>query len=248
MRKFFVDENNIKDDKIYIEGQDRKHIVDVLRLNEGDEIVASSEGINYFSEIAEIDNDRVVLSVREVVKGSNEPNIDIYLFQGLAKGEKMDFIVQKCTEIGVKSFYGVEMNRSVVRAKNEKWINGRIDRFNKISEEASKQCKRDYIPKFNDIIKFDDMIKLLEEESNVLVPYESEKDNDIKTVLANISEDTRINIVIGPEGGFSDEEILKLKNIGAKTVSLSNRIFRTETAGLVTSVITLYELGNMGVI
>lgn len=247
MRKFFVSEENIQNNTIYICGKDRKHIVDVLRLTEGDEFIVSNKNINYLSRITNIDEDRVTLEVKEENMGENEPNIDICLFQGLAKGDKMDYIVQKCTEVGVKEFYGVEMDRSVVKAKNQKWIDGRIDRFNKIAEEASKQCKRDYIPEFKDIISFKDMIEVLAEEDNVLVPYEAENDNQIKSILLGI-KGSKINIVIGPEGGFSESEILMLKKLGASTVSLSNRIFRTETAGLVASVITLYELGNIGVI
>lgn len=247
MRKFFVDKENIINDSIFIYGQDRKHIVDVLRLSLEDEIIASCEEINYFTKISNIDDEKVTLKIYEKSSGNNEPKINITLFQGLAKGDKMDFITQKGTEIGIKSFYGVQMERSVVKAKDRKWIDSKLKRYNKISEEASKQCKRDYIPEFKDIISFNEMVKILKEKENILIPFESEGDNKIKDVLKKVNGKD-INIIIGPEGGFSIEEINKLKEIGGLTLSLSNRIFRTETAGLVASTITLYELEDMGVI
>ncbi|HEY4543773.1 MAG TPA: RsmE family RNA methyltransferase [Tissierellaceae bacterium] len=247
MRKFFVDKENIINDSIFIYGQDRKHIVDVLRLSLEDEIIASCEEINYFTKISNIDDEKVTLKIYEKSSGNNEPKINITLFQGLAKGDKMDFITQKGTEIGIKSFYGVQMERSVVKAKDRKWIDSKLKRYNKISEEASKQCKRDYIPEFKDIISFNEMVKILKEKENILIPFESEGDNKIKDVLKKVNGKD-INIIIGPEGGFSSEEINKLKEIGGLTLSLSNRIFRTETAGLVASTITLYELEDMGVI
>lgn len=247
MRKFFVDKENIINDSIFIYGQDKKHIVDVLRLSIEDEIIASCEEINYFTKINNIDDEKVTLRIYEKSSGNNEPKTNITLFQGLAKGDKMDFITQKGTEIGIKSFYGVQMERSVVKVKDKKWIDSKVKRYNKISEEASKQCKRDHIPEFKDIISFDEMVNILSERKNILIPYESEGDNKIKDVLKNV-KGTDINIIIGPEGGFSSEEINKLKEIGGLTLSLSNRIFRTETAGLVASTIILYELEDMGVI
>ncbi len=247
MRKFFVDKENIINDIIFIYGQDRKHIVDVLRLSLEDEIIASCEEINYFTKINNIDDEKVTLKIYEKSSGNNEPKINITLFQGLAKGDKMDFITQKGTEIGIKSFYGVQMERSVVKAKDRKWIDSKLKRYNKISEEASKQCKRDHIPEFKDIISFNEMVKMLKESENILIPYESEGDNKIKDVLKKV-DGKDVNIIIGPEGGFSSEEINRLKEIGGLTLSLSNRIFRTETAGLVASTIILYELEDMGVI
>lgn len=247
MRKFFVDKENIINDIIFIYGQDRKHIVDVLRLSLEDEIIASCEEINYFTKINNIDDEKVTLKIYEKSSGNNEPKINITLFQGLAKGDKMDFITQKGTEIGIKSFYGVQMERCVVKAKDRKWIDSKLKRYNKISEEASKQCKRDHIPEFKDIISFNEMVKMLKESENILIPYESEGDNKIKDVLKKV-DGKDVNIIIGPEGGFSSEEINRLKEIGGLTLSLSNRIFRTETAGLVASTIILYELEDMGVI
>ena len=247
MHKFFVDESQIDEDEIVIMGQDVKHIKDVLRLSIGDEIKISSAGMNYISEIRDMCNTRVFCDVIETEEGSSESKIDITLYQGFAKGSKMDFILQKCTEVGVKEFVIVEMERCVVRSKDDKWKKTRIERFNAITEEAAKQCKRDIIPEVKSIISFKEMVNILKDEEEVIIPYEAEGDNNIGKILKNVKSD-KINIVIGPEGGFADEEISTLKEIGGKSVSLGSRILRTETAGIVTSTIVLYELGNMGVI
>src|SRR5699024_1764468 len=117
----------------------------------------------------------------------------------------------------------------------------RIKRWNTIVDEAAKQSKRDILPKVEGILSFDKMIELLKGEENIIVPYENEKSNGIKSDLENIKGGD-IHLIIGPEGGFDPEEIDKLKEIGAKIVTLGPRILRTETAGIVASSIILYEL------
>lgn len=245
MHKFFVSSENRDNENIYILGQDRKHIKDVLRLNVGDEICVNVDEISYITKIKDIDSDKVTVVILKEIEHSNEPKVNITLYQGLAKGSKMDFIVQKCTEIGVKNFYGVEMERSVVKAKNDKWKQGKIDRYQKIIDEASKQSKRDFIPEFKGIISNKEMLENLKNQI-VIVPYESEDEKSFKDILSSIGTD-KINIVIGPEGGFDEEEIQNLEDIGANIISLGKRILRTETAGLVASTIVLYEYGDLGV-
>lgn len=245
MHKFFVSSENRDNENIYILGQDRKHIKDVLRLNIGDEICVNVDEISYITKIKDIDSDKVTVVILKEIEHSNEPKVNITLYQGLAKGSKMDFIVQKCTEIGVKNFYGVEMERSVVKAKNDKWKQGKIDRYQKIIDEASKQSKRDFIPEFKGIISNKEMLENLKNQI-VIVPYESEDEKSFKDILSSIGTD-KINIVIGPEGGFDEEEIQNLEDIGANIISLGKRILRTETAGLVASTIVLYEYGDLGV-
>ena len=247
MHKFFVNENQIDPINIRIIDKDVKHIRDVLRLKLNSSIVISSNSINYFCEIIQIDKNEIISKIISKVEGTNEPKIDISLYQGLSKGSKMDFILQKCTEIGVKEFYPVATYRSIVKINELKKEQGKLDRWNLITEEAAKQCKRDYIPKVKNVLNFDDMIKFLESEENIIVPYENEDGLTIGKALEEITGN-KIHLIIGPEGGFEDDEIEKLKAIGAKIVTLGNRILRTETAGIVSSTIILYELGNLGVI
>lgn len=248
MHKFFIEENQIEEDRLYIKGQDKKHILGPLRLDEGAKILVSSAGINYLCQIETIEEDRIYCSILKEEEGSSESEINISLYQGLAKGNKLDLIIQKATEIGVREFILVEMDRSISRVKNEKWKKNRLERYNKIAEAAAKQSKRDYIPKVVDIISSEEMIKRLEDsESEILVPYEDEDKMGMKDILAEI-ERKDISIVVGPEGGIGEREIDLLKSIGGKTLTLGPRILRTETAGLVAATIVLYELGDLGVI
>lgn len=247
MRRFFIDSEQIDDGKINIIGKDVKHIKDVLRLIEGDNIEISSNGINHVCVIEEIFKDRIVVDILESITGQHESSIEVILYQGIAKGNKMDLIIQKATEIGVKEFHIVSTNRSIVKISDKKKENARIERLLSIAEEAAKQSKRDYIPKVEGIYDFEDILNILKDEENVIVAYEDEENIGMKQILKG-TKGHRINLIIGPEGGFETYEIEKLKDIGANIVSLGPRILRTETAGLVASTMILYELGDMGVI
>lgn len=247
MHRFFVDKNQINDGQIVILGDDVKHIKDVLRLKDKDRIELSCSGLTYICEIEQITKKNIITRIVEEYKGKNESTVEVVLFQGLAKGNKMEMIFQKGTEIGIKEFYPVELHRSVVKIKDASKERNKIDRWNTIVEEAAKQSKRDNIPKVNEILSFDRLIELLKDEPNILIPYEGENIYTIKEGLSKF-KDGKINLIIGPEGGFEDSEIERLKDIGGNVVTLGNRILRTETAGLVTATIILYELGNIGVI
>ncbi len=247
MHKFFVDESQIDSINIKVIDKDVKHMRDVLRLKLNDKIIISSNNINYLCAIVAIDKHEILNKIISKSEGVSEPKIEITLYQGLSKGSKMDFILQKGTEIGVNHFYPVATYRSVVKINELKKEQGKLERWNLITEEAAKQCKRDYIPKVHNILTFDDMIKLLDGEANIIVPYESEEGLSIGKALEHISGN-KIHLIIGPEGGFEESEIEKLEKIGCKIVTLGHRILRTETAGFVASTIILYQLGNLGVI
>lgn len=247
MHKFFIEKNQIMGDNITILGSDVKHIKDVLRLRINDQIEISCDGFNYLCQISVIEKSSIQLNIKDKCEGKAESKVDIILFQGLSKGNKMEFIFQKGTEIGLKSFYPTITNRSIVKIKDINKEQSKVERWNAIVEEAAKQSKRDFIPKVENIVSFKDMIEILKDKSNIIVPYEDEKIITIREGLSNL-RDEPIYIVIGPEGGFEKEEIEKLKGIGAKIVTLGPRILRTETAGIVTATIILYEVGNIGVI
>lgn len=244
MHRFFVSSDQIKDKEIYITGEDVNHIRDVLRCRPGEKIEVVCSGTVYLSEIIDIGNKKISLKILNTRKGENEPDIKIYLYQGLPKSKKMDFIIQKAVEIGVGKIYPIITERTVVRINNKKKEKKRLTRWSKIATEAAKQSKRDKLPELGNILKFEEMIKLLEGEKNIIIPYEVEEKEQLKKTLENI-DGGKIHLIIGPEGGFEEEEIDKLKNIGGKTVSLGPRILRTETAGIVAMSILMYELGDM---
>lgn len=246
MHRFFVDKEQIQDNNIIITGSDIRHIRDVLRLELGNKIMLVSQGHNYICQIGDFNNKYITTNILEDFPGKQEPDLDIILYQGIAKGDKMDYIIQKNVELGVKEFYPISTHRTIVRFKDEKRKENRVKRWRAISEEAAKQSKRDIIPQINNIIDFNEMIKILKDEENILVPYEGEKSFSLKE-LRGLKVD-KVHIIIGPEGGFEDGEIAALEGIGGKILTLGPRILRTETAGLVVSSILLYEFGGLEMI
>lgn len=247
MHRYFIDNSQISNDTIVILGNDVKHIKDVLRLKKEDRIEVVSQGYIYEVQIQQLSKAQISTRIMSKAKGNNEPKTKIRLFQGLAKGSKMEMVFQKGTEIGIKEFYPLITNRTVVKIENEKKEKSKIARWNSITEDASKQAKRDEIPEVMNILSFEGMIEFLSSEENILVPFEDEDTISIKEGLKTM-ECGIINIIIGPEGGFELEEIEKLKDIGAAVVSLGRRILRTETAGLVAAAVTLYEKDDLGVV
>lgn len=243
MNRFFIKNEQVSKDILYIEGEDVKHIRDVLRLRTGDKIEAVCGGFIYIGKILRIEKNLVTVKIAEIFKGNGEPSFNIILYQGIPKGEKMDFIIQKCTELGVKEFFPLLTERTVVKVKDKNKEKSKITRWTKIAKEAAQQSKRDLFPKIDDIISFDDMIELIKGE-NIIVPYEEEKNNRIRDAIKSI-KNGRVNLIIGPEGGFAQKEIETLRGIGANTVTLGPRILRTETAGIVAASILLYELGDI---
>ena len=166
--------------------------------------------------------------------------------QGLPKADKMELIIQKSVELGVFDITPIEMKRCVVKL-NEKDKTKKIQRWQKISEVASKQCGRNIIPSINSIINIKNVCNLLNEYDIVLIAYENEKETTLKQVLNEIKQcynekEIKIAIIIGPEGGIASEEVEILKESGAKSITLGKRILRTETVALSVLSVIMYEL------
>jgi len=247
MHKFFVSKDSIDGNNAVIDGEDVKHIYRVLRLQVGDKVsVNNSEGKEYVGEITFIDKNEVNINLLEERSINNESPVEVYLYQGIPKSTKMDLIVQKNTELGVKAITPIITERVVVKTELKEYK--KVDRWNRIALEACKQCKRSLIPQINVPIEFDNLIEELKHMDLVVVPYENQKGYGIKKLIENIEKDSinKVAIVIGPEGGFADSEILKLKEIGSEIVTLGPRILRTETAGFTCLSLIMYELGDLG--
>ena len=251
MPKFFVKSDQIKENKIIIKGEDVKHIKNVLRLNIDDDlqICDLDTTINYTCGICKIDNDKIECNIFNKLDSEAESNIHINVFQGIPKSDKMELIIQKCVELGVNEITPVEMKRCVAKIE-DKAKTKKIERWQKISEVAAKQCGRDRVPKINDIINIKNICNLICEYDIVILAYENEEKNTLKNELLRLkneaNENLRIGIIIGPEGGLDKEEVGLLKANGAKSVTLGKRILRTETVAFVLTSIIMYELGDLG--
>lgn len=247
MHKFFVDKENVCEDGIRITGDDVKHIGKVLRLKVGDIInISNGEGQDYISSIESIDKKEVICSIQKKVINKTESPLNITLFQGLPKAQKMDLIAQKGVEVGINNIKPIITKRVVVKTE-KKDLSNKIERWNKIALEASKQSGRGKLLEVENPIDFNEAVNSLDEFDLIIVPYENKEEIGLKKVLSSINNKCKnIAIFIGPEGGFEEEEIECLESKKANIVTLGPRILRTETAGLVTSTILLYELGDMG--
>lgn len=247
MHKFFVPQNFIRDNEAIIEGEDVKHIYKVLRLAPGEEVTINNcNGEEFLGVIKDVNKKEVTVELKEKLLINNESAIQIYLFQGLPKSSKMDLIVQKNCELGVREITPIVTERVVV--KNEIGEYKKLDRWVRIALEASKQSKRTLIPKINPPIEFKELFEELRKMDLVIVPYENEEGFGIKNVVNTLRDKSieRVGIVIGPEGGFEEKEICDLKSLGAHIVTLGPRILRTETAGFVCTSLIMYELGDLG--
>lgn len=252
MPKFFVENNQIKNDTIYIKDKDVNHIKKVLRKNIEDEITICNENTkqDYLCKITNIEENEITCKILKELETNVESNIEVSIFQGLPKADKMELIIQKSVELGVHDITPIEMKRCVVKLK-EKDKTKKIERWQKISEVAAKQCGRNYIPKINNIENLKEISEKIKDYDSVLVAYEEEKENTLKDELKLLKKDIKENnekikiaIVIGPEGGIDKEEINALEKNGAKIITLGKRILRTETVALNVLSIIMYELEN----
>ena len=252
MPKFFVENNQIKNDTIYIKDKDVNHIKKVLRKNIEDEITICNENTkqDYLCKITNIEENEITCKILKELETNVESNIEVSIFQGLPKADKMELIIQKSVELGVHDITPIEMKRCVVKLK-EKDKTKKIERWQKISEVAAKQCGRNYIPKINNIENLKEISEKIKDYDTVLVAYEEEKENTLKNELKLLKKDNQENnkkikiaIVIGPEGGIDKEEINALEKNGAKIITLGKRILRTETVALNVLSIIMYELEN----
>ena len=244
MPKFFVKNNQIENNKINIIGEDVNHICNVLRMKKDEELTIcdSDTSKNYLSKIDEINKTEVICEIIKEIDSKAESNVEVHIFQGLPKADKMELIIQKSVELGVKEITPVEMKRSIVKLDGKDKVK-KVDRWNKIAEVAAKQSGRDIIPKINKIINVNEMVEIFNQYDIVLVCYENEKEVMLKEVLKKHKDisNIKIAVVVGPEGGIDGTEIDKMNEHNAQTVSLGSRILRTETVCLSILSIIMYE-------
>lgn len=256
MQHFFVEPGAISEKNIVITGDDVNHIKNVLRMKIGEEI-SVSDGVSddeYRCEVASISDEQVVLEIRFVKRDAIELPAKIFLFQGLPKNDKMELIIQKAVELGVYQVIPVATKRAVVKL-DEKRAKQKVVRWQAISEAAAKQSKRGIIPEVQQVMSYKEALKYACDMDVKAIPYELAEGmedtaawiNDCKEKVKQTTDKPSIAIFIGPEGGFADEEISLAMENGITPISLGKRILRTETAGLTTLSILMYELEMLDV-
>lgn len=229
---------------IEIEGDNLRYIRNVLRLNEGDPVMLF-DGSRY--EYSAIIRTYTALNASLKITGKQSiqyPATNITLAQSLAKSTKMDFIVQKATELGVTRLIPFVSSRSVPKLSESK-ISARVSRWRKIAIEASRQCKRVIIPEVTSIISFDEMLKQANKDDVCIIFWEEESKRGLKTILHDEKwkDANHFFLVVGPEGGFSREEAEKASRNSFISATLGKYILRTETAAVSILAIIQYERG-----
>lgn len=242
MPRFFVEEEIPADATTWgISGDDARHIRTVLRMSPGDALIlCDGRRTDIQARILALTSDVVELSLGERQENQTESPLDIWLFQGLPKSDKMDAIIQKSVELGVSRIIPVACERSVAKLEAKDSVR-KTERWNKIAREAAKQCGRGLLPLVEAPVSFREAIQLAAESDLALIPWESERDQSIRRLLTTEEprllalqkqgQRPRVAILIGPEGGFSMAEVDHALASGLKPVTLGRRILRTETAG-----------------
>lgn len=239
MYNFFVEDNQIKEDVVEIINEDYKHISKVLRMspNEKISICNRKTGDRVLSEIVSIDKEKVVCKIIKKLE-SNEMNINVTIYQGIPKSDKMEYIIQKAVELGATKIVPVEMKNCIAKIKD---VDKKTARWQVISETAAKQSKRNIIPKVTKPMDISQICNEIKNYDVVLVAYENEEKMNIKEMFKTNRNAKNIAVIIGPEGGLTETEVSQIIEKGATSVSLGKRILRTETASIVMLSMIMYE-------
>ena len=236
MYQFFVEPEqiNINDKSVIITGGDVNHIKNVLRMKVGEELSVSNgqDGKEYRCGIVEFLEESIRCELRFVKEEGVELPVEVVLFQGLPKGDKMELIIQKAVELGVREIVPVAAKRCVVKLDDKKAAS-KVSRWQSIAEAAAKQSKRGLIPAVSPVTDFVRALERAAEMDVRLIPYElAEGMERTRELFSGIRPGQRVAVFIGPEGGFEESEIARAKGVGVEPITLGRRILRTETAGM----------------
>ncbi|MDF2801591.1 MAG: hypothetical protein K0S61_1494 [Anaerocolumna sp.] len=234
MYRFYVEEEQIRDNRIAITGSDVNHIKNVLRMGIGEKvIVCNGQGMDYYAVIEEQTKEEILLSTLEKKPTKSELQGKIYLFQGVPKKDKMELIIQKAVELGVYEIIPVMMKRTIVKLEDKKKELKKLERWQAIAASAAKQSGRGIIPKIAETKTLTEALTYGKDLECKIVPYENaEGISKTRKIMSDLNGNSSVGIFIGPEGGFEEIEISQAMKEGYSPVTLGKRILRTETAGL----------------
>ena len=246
MHRFFVPSECTNEDRVEVRGEAAHRIGRVLRLAPGSEIVLfDGSGMEYTVRLDSVGREQATGRILFSEKGRGEPAVKLVLYQGVMKGNKFDWTLQKGTELGVSSFVPMHCQRSVPKSRSESH-SGRLSRWRKIVVEAAEQSGRAVIPEVGDPMSFRQACDALEcAQGLVVLPWEGEDSKSLSTAVSEAPDSKDAALLIGPEGGFDPEEVEYARGRGLAPVSLGRRILRAETAGIAAVIALMYALGEM---
>ena len=244
MPKFFIDAEYAENEVVALSQEDSSHILRSLRREIGDTLsLGDTAGFDYTARIERVENHIVFAKILKRTPSQTELPFEVFVYQAVPKGSKMDLIIQKNTELGVRHIipFQSEFCVSDIRGKEDK----KIARWQKIAEEAAKQSGRAMIPTVHTPLTFPQAIEAMSAHDICFAAYESSDQHQLRQILLSKSDVKSIGFIVGSEGGFSSDEVLKMQKLSIPTISLGKRILRTETAATAISSMILYELGDV---
>jgi 16S rRNA (uracil1498-N3)-methyltransferase len=242
MNRFFIPKECIQEGRVEFPAEVSHQILRVLRLRTYDHVVALDNlGMMYAVELDMVQPRGVTGNIIETKAALGEAKTSITLYLGLTQREKFEWILQKTTEIGVAAFVPLITQRSLVQSAHD--IDNKLERWERIIREAAEQSGRGLCPKLYPLQHIDRLQQLSPDQKGFVL-WEEEQGQGFKSALRGCT-DLRLSLLIGPEGGLTEDEIDRAKTAGFVAVSLGKRILRMETAAIVAAAVTLYERGDM---
>lgn len=242
MSRFYVNPKSIRSGKIYVDGQEAHHILDVMRLKKGDAIAAfDGRGREYIGKIEDVSKNCLVITIEETRESVVTKRYAVTLAQAIPKADKMDYIIQKASELGVDSIIPMNTERTVVRLKSDR-VASRLKRWRRIAQEASKQCGRSDVAAVEEYSDIKDVIKSAGRYDLALMPSTAGiKKRSLKEYLS-VFKGRSLLILIGPEGGFDSREIELASENGIAAVTLGAHTLRSDTAAIASIAMINYAL------
>lgn len=240
LKRYYINKPLSQVQNVVLEGDEFHHMVNVMRTRIGEQVeLFCGDGNNYVALVEDIQKKQAILTIQSASKNLCEPTIKLDVYQALAKGDKLNLIAQKITELGASGLFVFESKFCDVKANT-----GKLDRLDGVSSSASKQCGRSSILNIQGVLNINQVCQNIAKYDKFYVFYEAEdKDNFSNHLISLRNGDTQnIAIMIGAEGGFAPEEIEKLTQNGAIIVGLGKRILRTETASIIGSALVMQML------
>ncbi len=245
MYQFFITPENIRDKDIVVTNkQEVNHIRNVLRMKEGERLsfCCPEKEKEYLCRITALHAEEICAAIEDIQGNSRELPVEITLFQGLPKGDKMEWIIQKAVELGVVRIVPMASKRAVVKLDAKKAIK-KVQRWQEIAKSAAKQSKRNLVPEVTAVMSFKEAVDYGKTMDMLVIPYEDAQGiAHSREVLSQVREKKSLGIYIGPEGGFQEEEVELAAAVGAYPLTLGHRILRTETAGMAILSILMFLL------
>jgi len=244
--RFFILPDQIRNGLVTLMGGDVRHLNRVLRYKVGDAIECiDGKGFLHRVVLSHVEGEHVIGEIVASYKADSEPVLQVTIAQGIPKGERWDFVLQKCSELGATVFQPLYTERTIVRVSEDQ-LPRKLERWSKIAQEAAEQSQRTVAPRVLAPITLEEWLSDLTGFDLVVLAWENEDQRSLKELYHANPDIKRIALLIGPEGGFSLGEVGLVRRTGGEPVSIGARILRSETAAVALLALTLYHYGDIG--